>query len=135
MKQRCYNPKFKQFSDYGGRGITVCDRGKNSFENFYADMGTKPIGTSLDRINNEEGYSPENCRWATRFEQECNKRKPINGSNKYKNVYRGKTPNSWRVAIVRQKTYYNLGTFTDQEAAVRARDEFLRLIKGNIWQR
>lgn len=73
MKKRCYNKKHEAYNRYGGRGITVCDRWKNSFENFFADMGVRPDGMSLDRINNNKGYYPENCKWATMLEQSRNK--------------------------------------------------------------
>ena len=80
MKQRCFNPNHKRYSYYGARGITVCDRWKNSFENFLADMGSKPTPKhSIDRVNNDGNYCPDNCRWATKTEQENNKRnnKPL----------------------------------------------------------
>lgn len=77
MKQRCTNKKDKSFKDYGGRGIAVCERWLHSFENFITDMGLKPsLKHSIDRINNDGGYEPSNCRWATRKEQNKNKRYP-----------------------------------------------------------
>lgn len=73
MRGRCNNPKADRYPRYGGRGITVCDRWQTSFENFLADMGPRPPGTTLDRKNNDGNYEPGNCRWATRTEQESNK--------------------------------------------------------------
>lgn len=84
MTQRCTNPKNKAFKDYGGRNppITVCNRWNKSkggsFENFLEDMGEKPGGLSLDRINNNLGYYKENCRWATNSQQTRNMRSNIN---------------------------------------------------------
>lgn len=75
MKRRCYNTKFKEYKNYGKRGIKVCDRWLESFENFYADMGPRPSkGYSIDRVDNDKGYSKENCRWATNKLQSNNKR-------------------------------------------------------------
>jgi hypothetical protein len=73
MKARCLNPQHRQYPDYGGRGITVCERWL-IFENFYADMGDPPPGLSLDRINNNGNYERGNCRWATVAEQLANRR-------------------------------------------------------------
>lgn len=75
MKSRCYNPRNKKFSDYGGRGIAVCERWRNDFEAFLADVGLKPSPKhSMDRIDPNGNYEPSNCRWATIGEQMINKR-------------------------------------------------------------
>lgn len=75
MKQRCLNPRHPQYADYGGRGITVCDRWL-SFEKFYIDMGDKlDHALQIDRIDNGGGYNPANCRWATP-KQNSNNRRP-----------------------------------------------------------
>lgn len=76
MIGRCTNPNHHAFKNYGGRGIAVCDRWK-SFENFSADVSPRPPEMMLDRQNNDLGYSPENFRWATRKEQNSNRRNCI----------------------------------------------------------
>ncbi len=75
MLNRCYNPNTPKYPNYGGRGIAVCDRWRHDFSAFLADVGHKPSPDhSLDRINNDMGYSPDNCRWATNSEQNNNRR-------------------------------------------------------------
>lgn len=77
MKSRIFNPKNKRFADYGGRGITICDRwlGRDGFSNFHSDMGDKPDHTrSIDRIDVNGNYCPENCIWGTKEDQARNKR-------------------------------------------------------------
>ncbi|MBT2750019.1 MULTISPECIES: hypothetical protein [unclassified Lysobacter] len=71
MKERCSNPNAPGYRNWGGRGIRVCDRWQASFEAFLRDMGMCPSGYSLDRIDNERGYEPGNCRWAS-HQQQCN---------------------------------------------------------------
>ncbi len=73
MVQRCTNPNSKEYPNYGGRGITICERWLK-FEKFLADMGERPENASIDRIDNSQGYYPDNCRWSTRSEQQRNRR-------------------------------------------------------------
>jgi len=78
MLLRCFNPKTLAYKNYGGRGITVCERwqGEHGFENFLADMGERPAGKTLDRFPNNDGnYEANNCRWATSAEQANNKKR------------------------------------------------------------
>ena len=81
MRDRCLNPNATGYKNYGGRGIKICKRW-NDFANFLADMGARPDGKSLDRINGNGNYEPSNCRWATAAEQSDNRR-VARGENVY----------------------------------------------------
>lgn len=73
-KDRCHNEKAKAYPRYGGRGIVMCERWLDSFDNFLADMGLRPEDLTLERVDNELGYCPDNCKWATYTEQNRNRR-------------------------------------------------------------
>lgn len=93
MKKRCNNHNDPSYENYGGRGIQVCDRWLDSFENFYEDMGERPEGKSLERVDNNKGYSKENCVWEVRRKQNINQRirkdnnTGVKGVHKYKGSY------------------------------------------------
>ena len=89
MRARCYTDSSSYFENYGGRGIRVCERWSN-YSNFLADMGERPPGKTLDRIDVNGDYTPENCRWATKCEQEANKRR-----RKDAIIFDGKTLTEW----------------------------------------
>ena len=93
MIWRVDDPRNASYSRYGGRGITVCDRWRK-FENFLADMGARPVGMTLDRIDNDGNYEPSNCRWATKAEQEANKSNPWEDPEKAARIREGQR--RWR---------------------------------------
>lgn len=130
MKSRCLNPNVAKYKDYGARGISICDRWLNSFENFLEDMGEAPINKSLDRINNNEGYNPENCRWGTPVQQANNQRIPRKNTSGYIGISFHKHSNRWVVQIRYQGKRLLYKCFKTIEEAVIARNEFI--IKNNL---
>lgn len=123
MIQRCYLPSRPEYRNYGGRGIKVCDRWRERFENFYEDMGERPEGMSLDRIDNDGDYSPENCRWATRIEQNNNRRDNVLFSfeGKTQSIHRWAVELGVNTARLRRLVLHKNVPF--EEAVARFRDE------------
>lgn len=117
MIQRCLNKKNKAYSRYGGNGISICERWEN-FENFLKDMGERPAGKTLDRINNKDGYNPDNCRWATIKEQSENRRFP---TSKNKNVGTREIRGKFYVRSCHQ----HIGVFKTQKEANEAYHKFI----------
>jgi hypothetical protein len=120
MKMRCYNEKGISYKNYGGRGIIVCDRWLNSFENFLEDMGDKPTPKhSIDRIDNNGNYEPSNCRWATRKEQMNNQRKNLiltyNGESMNLNQWSAKTKIGRGAISYRLKQNWNIERILTQK--------------------
>ena len=125
MRQRCNNPKHIQYSEYGGRGIKVCERW-NNFTNFLEDMGEKPTPQhSIDRIDNDLGYSPENCRWATKQEQVINRGLQKNNKSGFRGVFWDKSRNAWLAYIQRDRKFKTIGRFETKEEAAKARENYL----------
>lgn len=118
MIARCENPNNMHFDYYGGRGISVCERW-HDFISFYEDMGERPEGMTLDRINNDAGYSKENCRWATQAEQVINQRKRNGCASKYKGVTKT-SHGSWCARIQVEGKRVVLGRFDTEEEAAHA---------------
>lgn len=121
MIQRCTNPNNTNYEYYGERGITVCERWKD-FNNFLSDMGEPPKGHTLDRRDNNKGYSPENCRWATLSVQRINQRKKTNTTSQYFGVSFVKASGKWRADICVGYKRYLLGLFFTPEEAAKAYD-------------
>lgn len=114
MRGRCNNPNDKGYKNYGARGISVCDRWE-SFANFFADMGTPAAGMTLDRKNNDLGYSPDNCQWATRRDQVLNRRK-VKGSSQYRGVSLLKS-GRWQVNFTHNYKQKHVGSFDNEMLA------------------
>ena len=132
MLQRCTNPKYKNYGNYGARGITVCEEWLD-VANFIAwAESTHPNdgGYTLDRIDNDKGYSPENCTWSDRTAQILNRRIMKNNTSGYVGICWNKASKKWYANIVISKKRIHLGSFKDKIEAVLARDNYI--IENNL---
>ena len=122
MLQRCNNPNSIGYREYGGRGITICERWLH-FEEFFTDMGERPEGTSLDRIDVNGNYCKENCRWADASVQGFNQRKSSNNTSGRTGVSWNKQKLKWDAYIMKDRKKINLGRFEKKEDAILAREQ------------
>lgn len=122
MKQRCYNKNDSRYKHYGGRGIKVCERWINSFNNFYDDMGKRKEGLTLERIDVNGDYTPQNCEWANYTIQARNKRMSFRNKSGHKGVTQEKNK-KWHAYIYIDYKKINLGKFSNLKEAVKARKQ------------
>lgn len=129
MKKRCYGTKSKYYHNYGGRGITVCEEWKTDFKAFYdwAIKNGHKEGLTIDRKDNDKGYSPNNCRWATRSMQSSNQRKRKGSSSKYKGVHLDKASGKWKAQIRIVGGVKHIGLFGNETDAAKAYNEYVAL--------
>lgn len=128
MRSRCEDPNCPQFYNYGGRGIFVCKEWSEAFEPFAIHMGLPPTPEhTLDRINNELGYFPDNCRWVTRTEQCLNRRTFTNNTTGATGITRVEN-GSFNARYDEEHVRYNLGMFLNIESAIEYRNEFIYLL-------
>lgn len=134
IKQRCLNQNDPNYQNYGGRGITICDSWLRSFEQFTVDMGDKPYDTAtIDRINNDKGYNPDNCRWTDRTTQCHNRSEFKNNSSGCTGVKRikSKTCPGWKAVFDDEHVRFQLGNYDSKMEAIKARVTFVELYKSD----
>lgn len=124
MVSRCNTKSSTGYENYGGRGIKVCDRwlGENGFNNFAEDMGKRPVGNTLDRIDVNGDYTPDNCQWAEWGVQNHNQRIRKTNSSGYRGVSIEKRSGKWIATIWKDYKMLSLGLFVDKDEAALAYD-------------
>lgn len=129
--QRCYNPNNISYKNYGGRGINISSEWRNSFENFYKDMGKRPENLTIERVNNNLGYSKENCIWASRTTQSRNQRLHKNNKTGIPGVYLNKKSQKYIGTIRANNNRYRFGSFSNLNDAKNAR----RQAEQKYWEK
>lgn len=123
MIQRCSNTKHARYKDYGGRGITVCEKWKK-WSGFFEDMGRRPEGFEIERVDNNKGYCKENCIWATQQTNAQNRRKYTNNISGTPGVSWKATSRKWVVHVPLNPGRKYLGSFSSLEEAVKVRNSY-----------
>jgi hypothetical protein len=126
MKSRCYNRNHPRYRDWGGRGIKVCDRWREritGFQNFMIDMGPRPDGYQIDRIDNSGDYEPSNCQWAAPEKNSAfgRRRKRVDNKSGVPGVIFNNRTQQWQASITIKRCRHHLGWFNDKNLAIVAR--------------
>lgn len=123
LRERCYMQSHAEYFRYGAKGVTVCDRWRESFSNFLEDMGEKPSPKhSLDRIDTKGNYEPDNCRWATPTTQAYNQSKRADNTTGHKGIYKAAN-GKFFVRISKDKKLHHLGHYETMEEAIKIRKQ------------
>ena len=127
MKQRCYNENSPAYKYYGGKGVYICKEWLDDFMNFYnwAKDNGYGKGMSIDRIDPNGNYEPDNCRWADRVTQNTNQRKSSANTSGFVGVYWNISKNKWTAKVGSNNKLINIGSFKTKEDAVQARDNYI----------